>query len=91
MQESKEQEAGGGGLILYSFNPRMLPDDCHPKPLYRKLIPRIEEELFHKSGKKRKSKSADNSPKGDDDDDMDKPTKKRKKAKSKQEDLSDEG
>ena len=79
-------------MILYSFNPRMLPDDCHPKPLYRKLIPRIEEELFHKSGKKRKSRSADNSPKGDDDDDnMDKPTKKRKKAKSKQEDLSDEG
>jgi hypothetical protein len=23
----------------------MIPDDVHPKPLYRKLIPRSEEEL----------------------------------------------
>lgn len=34
-----------GFLQLYSFNPRMIPDEIDPKPILRKLIPRTEEEL----------------------------------------------
>ncbi|CDW71642.1 helicase c-terminal domain-containing protein [Stylonychia lemnae] len=46
------------GLQLYSFNPRMIPEDIDPKPVLRKLIPRSIEEIeqFEQlNTKKRKS------------------------------------
>lgn len=47
---------------MYSFNPRMLPDEIHPKPVYRKLNPRTDEEELGEVKKKRKSRSAEGSP-----------------------------
>jgi hypothetical protein len=31
--------------MYYGYNPRMIPDDLHSKPVYRRLIERPEEEL----------------------------------------------
>ena len=52
--------------MFYGFNSRMLPDEVHPKPQYRRLAPRCEAELAmiqrmqrKRAGKKRKSQSAD--------------------------------
>lgn len=45
---------------FYSFNPRMISDDIHPKPYLRKLRPRVEETKTFtvvKDKKRRKSRS----------------------------------
>jgi superfamily II DNA/RNA helicase len=35
----------GETLVLYGFNSRMIPDEVHSKPVYRKLAQRSEDEL----------------------------------------------
>ena len=43
MLQLEKQQANQ--LNWYSFNPRMLPEHIHPKPVYRRLNPRTETEL----------------------------------------------
>ena len=31
--------------MFYGFNSRMIPDDLHSRPVYRRLVPRTEDEL----------------------------------------------
>ena len=33
------------GLNFYSFNPRMIPDNVHSRPVFRKLAPRTQEDI----------------------------------------------
>lgn len=45
LQNLEKPKETAGGLQLYSFNPRMIPDDIDPKSVMRKLIPRSDEEI----------------------------------------------
>ena len=79
LQGVEKPEAGG--LLLYSFNPRMLPDDQCPKPVYRKLLARPETEVVVKVQRKRKSRSVEDSPESN----KEQPKKKSRKKKVKEE------
>ena len=41
IREAEDEE----GLVFYSFNPRMIPDDINSKPIFRKLEPRDPKEI----------------------------------------------
>ena len=58
----------GEQLLFYGFNARMIPDEVHSKPVYRRLVPRTEDEMvilekmkkkLEAINKKRKSRSLD--------------------------------
>jgi hypothetical protein len=43
LEEIKERQ--DDGLVFYSFNPRMIPDNVFSRPVFRKLMPRTAEEV----------------------------------------------
>ena len=45
LEEIKESYQEDGGLVFYSFNPRMIPDDVDSKPVLQKLRLRSDSEL----------------------------------------------
>jgi hypothetical protein len=68
-EENKQAKIQKGEqLVFYGFNSRMIPDDVHSKPVYRRLAHRTEEELkmieklkkkVEALNKKRQSRSVD--------------------------------
>ena len=54
LQEIEEQKHEDNGLVFYSFNPRMIPDDVFSKPIFRKLLPRLQSEKDEHANKNKK-------------------------------------